>query len=226
VTCPSCRRRAAPGRQFCVWCETFLRAPRAGGKASVARRFWANCLDMIVPFLGMMAVGMILGAADSATADAGTLVFGFLMLLAWAGYVVGAVVLFASGRTPGKLLAGVRVVDGRTGRPAGFWRMLGREWPGKVASNAFLGLGYFWAIVDKDNQAWHDKIFSTVVTAGPPRAVSARRPRVAPAAPPPARRALPASPSMRPVNPGDLQRRPSRERAPRWGTYQDGWPRR
>jgi uncharacterized RDD family membrane protein YckC len=26
-----------------------------------------------------------------------------------------------------------------------------------------LGLGYFWAIWDKDNQAWHDKIAGTVV---------------------------------------------------------------
>ncbi len=30
-------------------------------------------------------------------------------------------------------------------------------------SKLFLGLGFFWAIWDKDGQAWHDKIAGTVV---------------------------------------------------------------
>jgi predicted anti-sigma-YlaC factor YlaD len=42
--------------------------------------------------------------------------------------------------------------------------MLVREIVGKFVSGLFLGIGYFWAIFDKEGQAWHDKIAGTVVT--------------------------------------------------------------
>lgn len=41
--------------------------------------------------------------------------------------------------------------------------MILRETIGKFLSGLVLGLGYFWAIWDKDSQAWHDKIAGTVV---------------------------------------------------------------
>jgi len=41
--------------------------------------------------------------------------------------------------------------------------MLLRETLGKWVSGWFLGLGWFWAIWDRDAQAWHDKIAGTVV---------------------------------------------------------------
>lgn len=60
-------------------------------------------------------------------------------------------------------MLGEQVVDRREGNFPGFWRMILRELIGKSVSSLFLGLGYFWAIWDKDGQAWHDKISGTVV---------------------------------------------------------------
>lgn len=41
--------------------------------------------------------------------------------------------------------------------------MILREVIGKFVSGLVLGIGFFWAIWDKDNQTWHDKIAGTVV---------------------------------------------------------------
>lgn len=46
--------------------------------------------------------------------------------------------------------------------------MLLREVIGKWVSGLVFGLGYFWAIWDKDGQTWHDKIAGTVVVKRPP----------------------------------------------------------
>jgi len=34
---------------------------------------------------------------------------------------------------------------------------------GRFLSGLFLGLGYFWALFDRNAQAWHDKLAGTVV---------------------------------------------------------------
>jgi len=57
----------------------------------------------------------------------------------------------------------IRAADKRSGGLPGFGRMLLRETLGKIVSGLFLGLGYFWAVFDRDSQAWHDKIAGTVV---------------------------------------------------------------
>jgi len=49
------------------------------------------------------------------------------------------------------------------GEKATFGTMFLREIIGKFISSLFFGLGYFWAIWDKDRQAWHDKIAGTYV---------------------------------------------------------------
>ena len=53
---------------------------------------------------------------------------------------------------------GIRAANKSNGNSPGLGRMLVREIIGKVLSGIILGLGYFWAIFDKDAQAWHDKI--------------------------------------------------------------------
>jgi uncharacterized RDD family membrane protein YckC len=57
--------------------------------------------------------------------------------------------------------------------------MLLREIVGKWVSGLLIGLGYFWAIWDKDGQAWHDKIAGTVVIKRAPGGARIA-PRVAP----------------------------------------------
>lgn len=71
-------------------------------------------------------------------------------------------IAYAKGTSPGHALMGFRII--RTdGTPVTFGTMFLRNIIGKIVSGMFLGLGYFWAIWDKDGQAWHDKIAGTVV---------------------------------------------------------------
>ncbi len=64
--------------------------------------------------------------------------------------------------TPGKKLLGLQVVKYQTGEAPGFGTMLLRDFS-RIISGLFFGLGYFWALFDKNGQAWHDKIAGTVV---------------------------------------------------------------
>jgi hypothetical protein len=64
--------------------------------------------------------------------------------------------------TPGKWLLNIYVID-EAGDPAGFFRMLVREWIGKPISMFVFCLGYLWILVDQDNQGWHDKLVDTYV---------------------------------------------------------------
>lgn len=74
-------------------------------------------------------------------------------------WVVYQVVLFKKkGATLGMLIIGLRIIDTATGqKPAKtFWRcVMG------LLSAIPLGLGYLWALWDKDGSTWHDSIAGT-----------------------------------------------------------------
>lgn len=69
--------------------------------------------------------------------------------------------IWRTGTTIGKRLLKLKVVDTEY-KPVGFWRALLRESIGKILSSVF-NLGYFWMIIDKRKQAWHDKVAGTFV---------------------------------------------------------------
>jgi len=89
-------------------------------------------------------------------------VAGPLLLLAalWSWYFT--CFHWLAGRTPGKKLSGlwVRHKDGRSLGPV---TALVRFWAALVLGLLTLGLGYAWAGWDPWRQAWHDKLFDTVV---------------------------------------------------------------
>ena len=87
-----------------------------------------------------------------------------LTVLAFLGWLIFVLVLWAQGLSPGKMILGMRVID-TGGEPAGFWKMALREVIGKFVSSIVFYLGYFWIIWDKYQQGWHDKIADTVVIA-------------------------------------------------------------
>ncbi|MBT9500659.1 MAG: RDD family protein [Burkholderiaceae bacterium] len=72
------------------------------------------------------------------------------------------------GATPGKLLAGIRVIDMRSGARPGLWQSLLR-WLGYFVSALPLGLGLLWAAIDPDKRAWHDRLAGTQVVRRRPR---------------------------------------------------------
>ncbi|MDG0866059.1 RDD family protein [Candidatus Lucifugimonas marina] len=79
------------------------------------------------------------------------------------GYFIIPTILW--GRTPGKWVAGIVVVDseGYTPGPAA----IPREMIGKLVSYLAAGIGIFWLIFDPQRQGWHDKIAGTYVVENP-----------------------------------------------------------
>ena len=66
------------------------------------------------------------------------------------------------GRTPGKLLLDLRVINARTGEPPGYLRAFIR-YIGYFVSALPLGLGFLWIVFDRQRQGLHDKLAGTRV---------------------------------------------------------------
>jgi len=189
MQCSSCHNETDSASLFCHVCDSYRTDPKAGTKANLGLRFLAHFLDGVVFFAvlaliavvscgmaGIGAIGVSPRASDSqnlaSAGIGGALGFG-TFFIALAGYIVFLFFFLAKGKTPGKAMVGIRVADKRTGDRPGIGRMLLREIPGKFVSGLFLGLGYFWAIFDRDAQAWHDKIAGTVALKNRPSALQA-----------------------------------------------------
>ena len=157
--CPSCSSEIPGGSQWCGICHTNVLNPAIGALASPGKRLGAYVLDLIDPILALMFMFGIGGLGTAAGGEGAGLTLGFAFLIA---YIVWAIWLFAHGTTPGKNLLKMYVVKEDRQR-AGFGTMLFREWIGKWVSGLISGLGYLWILIDKDRQAWHDKLASTYV---------------------------------------------------------------
>jgi len=67
------------------------------------------------------------------------------------------------GATPGKLLVGIRIVDGNNNFLS-FKRALFRTYIGYMVSGALFWLGFIWVFKDKaKRRAWHDMMVSSIV---------------------------------------------------------------
>lgn len=168
MNCPSCKKEILPDRFFCNWCRVFIPDPKAGTMPGIFRRFLALALDPLIVAAGYVLfviilgaiIGGLLGIISEQLAQATTII---LIILFSIVYIIFLIMMLAQGQTPGKWLLGERVVNALDGSYPGFWRMVLREIIGRFISGLFFGIGYFWAIFDNNQQAWHDKIASTVV---------------------------------------------------------------
>lgn len=156
MKCPSCDKEITPDSYFCTWCSVFIPAPEKGKKANLFTRWVALVID---PLIGTILYFLGIGIFGSISEDLGAA----MAILFPIAYLVWFLFLFRRGQTPGKKLLGLQVVDHQTGAIPGFGKMFLREIVGRVLSGLFLGLGYFWALFDKNGQAWHDKLAGTVV---------------------------------------------------------------
>ena len=93
------------------------------------------------------------------------------------GYIIWWLLVLDRAQTPGKQIVGIWVI-GDDGSRVGFGRMFLREFVIEailfgIASAMTLGivglLDMLWPLWDKDNQALHDKVASTVVVQRPKR---------------------------------------------------------
>ncbi|TVR76576.1 MAG: RDD family protein [Sphaerobacteraceae bacterium] len=124
-------------------------------------RLIAYIIDGIFITLIALIIGMSIGIAMDlenmaileVSYTASGIVTLFYLLPCWA----------MLGGTPGKLMLGMRIVgsDGSIGG-IGWGRALLRL-VGYFVSSLPCYLGFFWIAIDKDNQAWHDKISRTYV---------------------------------------------------------------
>lgn len=158
--CSTCNVDSA-NSLFCHVCDNYL--PKAGGgtKANLVSREFALVVNFVFYALLFLSALWIFEASHySLNAENEVLL---KVLIGLAIYLIVSLWPLSRGKTPGKFLMGIRAVDKRNSGLPGIGRMLVRETIGKIVSGAFLSLGYFWAIWDKDSQAWHDKIAGTVV---------------------------------------------------------------
>jgi uncharacterized RDD family membrane protein YckC len=103
--------------------------------------------------------GWIADLADPTTISSTIIfiwLFFLLLTLGYFTYFHGA-----TGRTPGKMLLGLQVIN-VDGTPLSFGIAFLRA-VGYLISGAILNLGFIWAAFDKRKQGWHDKIAGTVV---------------------------------------------------------------
>lgn len=70
--------------------------------------------------------------------------------------------LHYQGATLGKKFMKIKVVSVSLGKPT-LGKIILRETLGKWISNIFMYVGNLWVLIDKDRQAWHDKIAKTYV---------------------------------------------------------------
>jgi uncharacterized RDD family membrane protein YckC len=156
MKCQYCQKDIVSDSYFCTWCDHFIPAPEHGEKAGLFARFVAASID---PLLGLISYVLAVSVFAGISKDLGAttaVLFPFI-------YFIWFLTLLRRGQTPGKLLLGLQVVGHRRGEIPGFLRMFLRELVGKFISGLFFGIGYFWAIFDRNGQAWHDKLVGTVV---------------------------------------------------------------
>jgi uncharacterized RDD family membrane protein YckC len=125
--------------------------------AGIGSRFLAQIIDLF--WLVPLSLAMSFVAAF---VNGGEMSIGGELMANLVGALV--VLLFWVERqgTPGKLVLGLRIVDAATGGAPSLGRLTVR-YVGYLVSALPFGLGYLWAIWDKRNQGWHDKMAGTLV---------------------------------------------------------------
>ncbi len=120
--------------------------------ATVKRRWAASLLDGLVITGAEVVISLLLGNWP--------MVVQVLAVVGGIAYYVYGVGRW--GQTLGKKWLGIKVQTKDRAVP-GYKKALIRETVGKLVSGLIFGIGYLWAIWDKDKQTWHDKMAKTVV---------------------------------------------------------------
>ena len=118
--------------------------------------------DLGTRFIALVIDGVIMGVITGLL-SAGT---GSTSGGSAAGFVIGVIYQWyfltqQNGQTPGKRLMGIRVVKAN-GAPLQAADTIIR-YVGYYINSIVFGIGWFWAIWDKDKQGWHDKLVATYV---------------------------------------------------------------
>ncbi|MFC8682232.1 RDD family protein [Microbacterium ureisolvens] len=163
-------------------------SPPAAPAASIGRRAGAFAIDIAVAWvIGAVLIGIALGVVFAVVPAGNTDRLALTILPAYAGI---GVILFAwwlvysamqGGRgSIGQRLLGLRLRDGSSDSPIGFWRAVWRNVVFGLAGSVFIG--YFTPLFDSSgrHQGWHDLAAKAVVVGV--RKADAASPVAAPSA--------------------------------------------
>jgi uncharacterized RDD family membrane protein YckC len=140
------------------------------------RRFFAFLIDgailyfvsLILFLIGLLVLGIkgdmtgrVLSSIKDPAQGMGLVAFLYIAVSLFAGMVYFTGFHGIAGRTPGKMLLGLRVIQ-VSGDPitpgTAFLR-----WVGYLISGQIFCLGFLWVAFDGRKQGWHDKIAATLV---------------------------------------------------------------
>jgi uncharacterized RDD family membrane protein YckC len=130
-------------------------------KAGFLRRFTALALDMLT--LSIIADILRFAYRVGSGTDLGMAHMDVAMGLSAALFIIYFTLMTGEGgQTLGKMVLGIKV-QASDGSPVGYWRALIRTIGYTVSFFFMTFLGFLWALWDKNNQTWHDKIAGTEV---------------------------------------------------------------
>ena len=163
--CPKCGTELKEGAKFCSSCgaiveytkEADSRITELGmGKAGAGARLISYFVDSIIVSVISVPVVFI-----SVWFGYGTMLslYILLSLIFPAGYLI---YFFANGQTPGMMAMKIKLCRTDGTYPIGYAQGFLR-WVGMQISALVFCLGFFWILIDKDKQGWHDKIADTYV---------------------------------------------------------------
>ncbi len=176
--CKSCGHDNTPEARFCANCGSDLAAdierpspvemPSAETAVPAASveymgfwiRFGAAMIDGVVILLFFFL--LVRFAQDFFVRFFFTSELRALLLVIFLPWLYHWLFIGLRGQTPGKMLAGIKVVNAGGSRP-GLGSAARREVLGKLISSIALCLGFLWIIRDGQKQGWHDKVANTYV---------------------------------------------------------------
>ena len=174
--CPSCGA-ANYGTLFCVSCQKPMRGSLSTPSGMIGVQFTREELPAVkAGFFRRLAAFAIDWLVLSIIADIVSFAFrfgsgtkpGMAHLNAAMGFSTILFLLYftlftgEAGQTLGKMLLGIRV-QRTDGSPVGYGRAFLRTLGYAVSAFFMTFLGFLWALWDKNNQTWHDKIAGTIV---------------------------------------------------------------
>jgi len=144
--CPNCGRDWGAGLA-CQFCRQVGGLPHGTEISSAARRLGEFLLEWVL-----------------------------VVITAFIGWLVWALIVFKNGQTPAKQVMGMRCVKLRTDQTATWGTMFLREFIARpviwILSWLTFGIVNFWLVWDANTQQLWDKMVGTIVVNNPPHAVA------------------------------------------------------
>ncbi|HVF69100.1 MAG TPA: signal peptidase I [Xanthomonadales bacterium] len=121
-------------------------------KAGFLERLGASIIDSLILLIVFLFLYIAFGISGPELSMLGSI----------SSVLFGTLFIWKKGATPGKMLLKLKVVT-TSYQPVSLGRALLRESVGKWISGLIFNLGYWWVLIDRKRQAWHDKIEKTLV---------------------------------------------------------------